>query len=260
MDRLSSNVTRNQNVEQPDQEIDNLLLIQNSGQASKPVMSQRKTGRERDEDEKLTGQSQDFPLQSQHSNPNIKSRGKPNQSSFQLEPGEQERFVYTAKQFEESMEKGDIKELVRMLRHGTMPQSEREVDVISVVKKLFNSNKPELLAELIREGGNFGAYFTSTYSAAHSVADLTRLSTFFKAMNDCREIPEVFTGRVLQQWFCNAIKSNNPDAVKVLIQLEEGIFNDAVHGDYIQAIDFAEKKIKKYLKCSLSTCLMMNLN
>jgi hypothetical protein len=61
-------------------------------------------------------------------------------------------------------------------------------------------------------------------------------------MNDCREIPEVFTGRVLQQWFCNAIKSNNPDAVKVLIQLEEGIFNDAVHGDYIQAIDFAEKK------------------
>jgi hypothetical protein len=64
-------------------------------------------------------------------------------------------------------------------------------------------------------------------------------------MNDCREIPEVFTGRVLQQWFCNAIKSNNPDAVKVLIQLEEGIFNDAVHGDYIQAIDFAEKKNKK---------------
>ncbi len=157
MDRLSHDGPRQLNVEQLDQQPGNPLPLQIQGHQPVPVMRQRQTGRDDDDEVKSTSQPQDSSPFLQHSKPETKSRSNANQKPMQLDLIDQERFVYTKKHFDEALEKGDSKELVRMLRHGTIQQSDawRTRDGISIANKLFSSNKPELLAELICEKNYF---------------------------------------------------------------------------------------------------------
>jgi len=100
MDRLPSSSARNAYVGQADQRTDNLTDEQErEGQARRPAMRQRQTGREDLEDEKNEDQPSGASLLNQHSKPQLSSRSTTDQESFQLDPIDQEKFSYTKIQF-----------------------------------------------------------------------------------------------------------------------------------------------------------------
>jgi hypothetical protein len=83
MDRLPSSGARNTYVDQIDERAGNPINEQDQNQTTQPVMRQRETGREDDEDEK--DQPKNSSLLNQHSNPQLTSRISANQASLQLE-------------------------------------------------------------------------------------------------------------------------------------------------------------------------------
>jgi hypothetical protein len=102
MDRLTSSGARNNYVDQIDEWAGNPINEQDQDQPTQPVMRQRETGREDDEDEK--DQPKNSSLLNQHSKPQLTSRSGANQASLQLEPKDEEKFVYTKKYFYEGIE------------------------------------------------------------------------------------------------------------------------------------------------------------
>ena len=239
MDRLPSDITHNQNLNQqgihPQPE-------QKKEQSSGPVLRQREKGRDDDESENSEYKSQNSLTLSEHSEPLEKTRK--NMMPLQLELKDQEKFVYSGQQFYEALIEDDAKELVRMLRHGTLAQSDRSIntEVGPITKKLFDLNKPELLAELIRESGSFASGFLMSVSVFNSASDLNRLADFVKAMNDSRDLPKDFKESILSDFYQKAIRLDLPEVVEVVIQLESSILNNKIHSEYIGKIQDAAPK------------------
>jgi hypothetical protein len=248
MDRLSNDGARHLNIEQPDQPPGNPLPSQIQGQQPVPVMRQRQTGRDDDEEEevKSTRQPQDSSPLSQHSKPETKSRSNANQKPLQLDPIDQERFVYTRKHFDEALEKGDVKDLVRMLRHGTVQQSDtwKLSDGTSIAKKLFRSNKPELLAELICEKKLFLDGFVKTYKENLSNKNFYKYMAFVESMNDRRVLPKDFKDIFLSRALRNSVKDGIPDHIQMVMQLEADVLGNNGHSGYAKAIKIAVRNNK----------------
>lgn len=246
MDRLSNDGARQLNVEQLDQQPGNPLPLQIQGQQPVPVMRQRQTGRDDDDEFKSTSQPQDSSPFLQHSKPETKSRSNANQKPMQLDLIDQERFVYTREHFDEALEKGDSKQLVRMLRHGTVQQSDawRPRDGISIAKKLFHSNKPELLAELICEKKLFLEGFVTAYKKYLSKNNFSQYATFVKSMNDRRVLPKDFKDAFLSRALRKLSKDGTPDQIQMVMQLEADILGNNGHSGYAQAIKIAVRNNK----------------
>jgi hypothetical protein len=239
MDRLPSDITRNQNLNQ--QEIQP-QPEQKKERSSGPVLRQREKGRDDDESENGEYKSQNALTLSEHSEPIEKNRK--NMMPLQLEMRDQERFFFSVQQFYEALEKDDTKELVRMLRHGTQVKSDQSfyAETEPITKKLFDSNKPELLAELIRESSAFASGFFSTLSVFYSASDLICLADFIKAMNDSRDLPKDYKETILSHFYQKSIGLDLPEAVEVAIKLESSILHNKLHGSYIEKIQSAASK------------------
>jgi hypothetical protein len=246
MDRLLNDGARNLNVGQADQHPGNPPPAPMQGQQPVPVMRQRQTAREDDDDLKSTSQSQDLAPLSQHSNPEMKSRNKVNQAPLKLELIDQDRFVYKREDFDQALKSGDAKQLVRMLRYGTILQSDvwRKSDAISIAQKLFLFNQPELLAELIREKKLFQDGFIEVFKKYLSSHDFSQLSTFIKAMDDHRMLPKNLKDDLLSKALRIFSKNDKPDQIQMVVQLEFDILQNKGHDGYGRAIKIALKNNK----------------
>ena len=235
MDRLTSSGARNNYVDQIDERAGNPINEQDQDQPTQPVMRQRETGREDDEDEK--DQPKNSSLLNQHSKPQLTSRSGANQASLQLEPKDEEKFVYTKKYFYEGIEKDDRVALVRMLRYGVNSQQDSLMngDTNLIAQSLINANKPELLAELIREDLTFSNSSLSIFQDVRS-ADLTSRVNFVKAIDNHRALSHEFKKNLLENWLMVAAESGKPDLVKMVIQLESSLLSGEAHDGYDQVL------------------------
>ena len=238
MNRLPSSGARNNYVDQIDERTGNPINEQNQDQPTQPVMRPRETGREDDEDEK--DQPKNSSLLNQHSKPQLTSRSGANQASLQLESRDEEKFVYTKKHFYEAIEKDDRVALVRMLRYGV--NSQQDIfdggDKFEIVKSLIGANKPELLAELIRENSTFSAT-SQVIIQGISSADLASGVDFVKAIDNHRALSHEFKKKLLESWLVTAAKSGKPDLVKMVIQLESSLLSGEAHDGYHLALEGA---------------------
>ena len=248
INRLPSSFERNTYVNQADERtVGNPISEQDQEKKTQPVMRQRQTGREDDEDEK--DQEKNSSLLNQHSKPQLTSRVGANQASLQLESRDEEKFVYTKKQFNEAIEKDDVVTLVRMLRHGVNSRQDllTHLDVSSITKNLISTNKSALLAELIRENKKFETQsreiFYSIYYRpsrfSDFVDDLASQVNFVKAMDNHRALPQDFKKCLLSNWLGLATQSGKPDLIKMVIQLESSLLSDEAHDGYYLALDHA---------------------
>ena len=235
MDRLPSSGARNTYVDQIDERAGNPINEQDQNQTTQPVMRQRETGREDDEDEK--DQPKNSSLLNQHSNPQLTSRISANQASLQLESRDEEKFVYTKKHFYEGIEKDDRVALVRMLRYGVNSQQDSltDGDIFSIAQSLIVANKPELLAELIRENSTFSAVSRVIIQSVF-YADLTSGVNFVKAMDNHRALSHEFKKKLLENLLSTAAESGELDLVKMVIQSESSLLFGEAHNGYHQAL------------------------
>jgi len=253
MDRLPSSGARNNYVDQIDERAGNPINEQDQDQPTQPVMRQRETGREDDEDEK--NQSKNSSLLNQYSKPQLTSRSRANQASLQLESRDEEKFVYTKKNVYEAIEKDDRFALVRMLRYGVNSQQDslNNGDIFSIAHSLIGANKPELLAELIRENSTFSATSLLIIQDISS-ADLTSGVNFVKAIDNHRALSHEFKKNLLENWFIAATESGKPDLVKMVMQLESSMLSGEAHNGYHQAL-------KRAIRCenNLYELIMENM-
>ena len=238
MDRLPSSGARNNYVDQIDERAGNPINEQDQNQPTQPVMRQRETGREDDEDEK--DQPKNSSLLNHHSKPQLTSRSGANQASLQLESKDEEKFDYTKKHFYEAIEKDDRVALVRMLRYGVNSQQDSltDGDIFSIVLSLIGANKPELLAELIREDSTFATVSRVIIQSTFS-ADLTSGVNFVKAIDNHRALSHEFKKEFLENWLIAAAESGKPDLVKMVIQSESSLLSGEAHNGYHQALERA---------------------
>ena len=244
MDRLPSSGARNTYVDQADQRTDNLTDEQErEGQARRPVMRQRQTGRENLEDEKNEDQPSGASLLNQHSKPHLSSRSTTDQESFQLDPIDQEKFAYTKKQFFDAVDKQDVKAVVKMLRHGKNLDADNLTngEIWRVVDICIEKNLPELLSEMIRESRMFDGVAVPIFTYDDFFDSFEKRIDFVKAMDNRRALPKDIKNKLFSAWLRIATQSGNSDNVEAVIRLESSFFADTAEGDrgYRDALECA---------------------
>lgn len=235
MDRLPGSGVPNLPNYQIGQQIVNPQQQPNQ-QPQGPVMRQARTGREDDEwgKEKINNQQEDSSSIMQHSDPHVSPRHRPNQASLQLDLIDQERFVYTRKNFDEALAAEDSKALVRMLRHGTLQRSDKLLidDAFDIVKDLLCLNKPKLMAELVRESAVISQGFLIICADFFTVDTYEKVSDFVLAVNENRELTNEVKDSLFCSWFKVALDSGDPEFFDRLVRKERQFFQDEGHAGY----------------------------
>jgi hypothetical protein len=126
---------------------------------------------------------------------------------------------------------------VRMLRYGVNSQQDSLTDgnIFSIAQSLIVANKPELLAELIRENSTFSAVSRVIIQSVF-YADLTSGVNFVKAMDNHRALSHEFKKKLLENLLSTAAESGESDLVKMVIQSESSLLFGEAHNGYHQAL------------------------
>ncbi len=245
-DRLPSGGTRTTTLDQVGQPTGNSTgEREQERQVTPPALRQRRTGREDLEDEKDEDQPREVALLNQHSKPELIARNSANQASFQLDPEDQEKFVYTKKQFMEAVEKEDVRALVKMLRHGkdVGPDKLTDGDFLQITRNLIDTNKPKILSDLIPEKEIFWRFFLIFFEDIKSIDQFKNFLNFSKTMDEHRALPKDLKIDLFSQGLLTATKNGCPDMLGAMLQLESSLVVEGVKGDcgYLSALKFSLK-------------------
>lgn len=250
MDRVSGDGARHVNFDPTGQQIPTPPPLPHQAQPQPPVMRQQQTDHTDypTDVEKISHGDVSLPLIDKHSEPHVSNRTHANPASLQLDPIDQENFVYTKKQFNEALDHEDAKALVRMLRHGKLHPSEnwRNGDTYIVCSKLISTNKPELLAELVRESSLFESGFCNNVICIQSPDEFIRIWDFIEAVNDHRELPKTVREVVLGHCLNMAVSDESFQLFDIAIQKEKKFFRDEGYKGYDNAIRTASRSKKMF--------------